>query len=101
MRNAKLKNSTSSIQPLPQPDVDPDMLMVECVRCGAPVLWEKGQAKKVLESVGIDPLELDPYCLLVTDGCPQCSDNEEYAVQVYRVETEEGMRFAGKIVGTA
>ena len=64
---------------------DPELLYVECGRCGAPVMWEKGKATRLLEQVGIDPLELDPSCLLVTDGCPACGHKGQYTVQIFRV----------------
>ncbi len=71
---------------IPEPGFDPEMLFVECARCGSPVLWEKGRSTEILEGAGIDSLELDPYCLLVTDGCPKCSQGKRYSVQVFRVE---------------
>lgn len=69
---------------------DPELLFVECGRCGAPVLWEKGQATQVLASAGVDPLELDSSCLLISDGCPACCTEKQYSVQIFRVETTEG-----------
>lgn len=64
---------------------DPELLYVECGRCGAPVIWETGRATMLLESAGIDPLELDPYCILLTDGCPACGQGGEYHVRIFRV----------------
>lgn len=64
---------------------DPEMLFVECSKCGAPVMWEKGKATRILQAAGIDPLELDASCLLVTDGCPLCSGHGSYTVQIFRV----------------
>lgn len=52
---------------------DPELLYVECGRCGAPVLWEPGRATRLLDEAGIDPLELDASCLLVTNACPMCA----------------------------
>ena len=38
---------------------DPELLYVECGRCGSsPVLWEDGRATRLLDQAGIDPLEL-------------------------------------------
>ncbi len=65
---------------------DPELLFVECGKCGSPIVWEQGRATEILHSAGIDALELDPHCLLVTDGCPRCSKGKMYRVQVYRVE---------------
>ncbi len=66
---------------------DPEMLFVECGKCGSPIVWEQGRATEILHNAGIDALELDPHCLLVTDGCPRCSKGKLYRVQVYRVES--------------
>lgn len=88
-----------------RPGYDPELLYVECGRCGAPVLWEPGRATRLLEEAGIDPLELDAACLLVTNACPMCgapdaprareddaapdADGERgYVVRVFRVGGE-------------
>lgn len=76
-------------QALPLADLhrgyDPELLYVECGRCGAPVMWDEGSATNLLREAGIDPLELDPSCLLVTDGCPACAFGNHFTVQVCRV----------------
>ncbi|MBD5642013.1 MAG: hypothetical protein HDQ91_06305 [Desulfovibrio sp.] len=64
---------------------DPELLYVECGRCGAPVLWEPGRATALLSHAGVDPLEIDASCLLVTDACPACGASEEYSVRICRV----------------
>lgn len=64
---------------------DPDMLYVECGRCGAPVLWEPGRAGALLREAGVDPAELDAACMLVTDACPACGSGDEYSVRIFRV----------------
>ncbi len=85
--------SKSSIPDPVHKGYDPEMLYVECGRCGAPVLWEHGRSTEILSSAGIDPLELDPSCILVTDGCPQCTDRKHYPVQIYRLSlTPSGLR---------
>ncbi len=66
---------------------DPEMLFVECAKCGNPIIWEKGRSTEILEGAGIDPLELDAQCLLVTDGCPRCSRGGLYNVQIFRVQS--------------
>ncbi len=67
---------------------DPELRYVECGRCGAPVLWEHGRATLLLQEAGIDPMELDSSCLLVTDACPMCSSKKkQYIVQIFRVST--------------
>lgn len=64
---------------------DPELLYVECGRCGAPVLWDDGRATSLLREAGIDPLELDASCLLVTDGCPACASRHEFSVKICRI----------------
>ena len=72
---------------------DPEMLFVECARCGMPIIWEPGKATRIINMAGIDPLELDSSCLLLTDGCPACSTKKEFNVQIFRVSTEAGTAF--------
>lgn len=68
--------------------LDPELLYVECGRCGAPVLWDTGRATELLKEAGIDPLELDSSCFLVTDACPICSNQrKQYTVQIFRLST--------------
>ncbi|MCI7568874.1 hypothetical protein [Desulfovibrio sp.] len=64
---------------------DVDLLYVECGRCGAPVMWEGKRTAKLLKAAGIDPLELDASCLLMTDACPLCGGKSSYTVQIYRI----------------
>ncbi len=64
---------------------DPELLYVECGRCGAPVLWEPGKATHLLDQAGVDPIELDPSCILVTDSCPACGQNQDCSVRIFRV----------------
>lgn len=72
-------------QVLPPAGYDPEMLYVECGRCGAPVLWDEGRATQLLSQAGIDPLELDSSCILITDACPACGAKDEYAVRIFRI----------------
>lgn len=67
---------------------DPELLYVECGRCGSPVLWEEGRAEKLLLEAGIDPLELDSSCILLTDGCPACGSSKEYSVRIFRLSDQ-------------
>jgi hypothetical protein len=82
---------------------DPELMIVECARCGRPVLWEPGRSTEVLAGVGIDPLELDARCLLLTDGCPHCRPRQEegFSVQVFRLTPEQGGGFGVKSAGNA
>ena len=82
---------------------DPELMIVECARCGRPVLWEPGRSTAVLAGVGIDPLEIDAHCLLLTDGCPYCRprQKEGFGVQVFRLTSEQGGVFGVKSAGNA
>lgn len=74
----------------PKTGYDPEMLFVECSRCGNPIVWERGRTTEILDGAGIDALELDSHCLLVTDGCPQCSSSGAYHIQIFRVAPNSG-----------
>lgn len=79
-------------EPLPDPlhrPFDPEMLFVECGRCGAPVLWDAGRTTRLLDEAGIDPLELDPSCILVTNGCALCSQGP-FTVRIFRLSGSDG-----------
>ena len=73
---------------------DPELLYVECGRCGAPVLWEPGRATRFLQESGIDPLELDSSCILVTDACPMCARKRQYGVQIFRISSRQQIQRA-------
>ena len=89
MYNNTLKTIAEPLRGTPAPSgFDPELLYVECARCGSPVMWEQGKATHILSLAGIDPLELDSSCMLVTDGCPMCSGKDQYTVQVFRVSGE-------------
>lgn len=100
MHSTKAKNHKNpgqftqmGIKNLPMPlasirrGYDPELLYVECGRCGSPVMWDEGSATSLLREAGIDPLELDSSCLLVTDGCPACAMGNHFTVQVCRVSS--------------
>ena len=80
---------------------DPELLMVECANCGQPVLWERGRSTEVLQAAGIDPIELDAHCLLLTDGCPRCRPKQDkaFTVQVFRVTPSLGGFLGAKSAG--
>ena len=82
---------------------DPELMIVECARCGRPVLWEPGRSTEVLACAGIDPLELDVRCLLLTEGCPHCRprQREGYNVRIFRLTPEQGGGFGVKSAGNA
>ncbi len=88
MKKAIVPQGKNPISSLTKNGYDPEMLFVECGKCGSPIVWEQGRATEILHSAGIDALELDPHCLLVTDGCPRCSKGKMYHVQIFRVEAD-------------
>lgn len=55
---------------------DPSMLYVECSRCGAPVLWAFDFSEDLLW-MGIPPEILDADCLLLYEGCPNCTPGKQ------------------------
>ena len=93
MHNNTLKAIAEPLRgPLVGKGYDPELLYVECGRCGSPVMWEQGKATHILGVAGIDPLELDASCLLVTDACPTCGGTGHYTVQIFRVSGDAQTR---------
>lgn len=92
--------STSCIPNPLQKGFDPEMLYVECSQCGAPVYWEPGKSTALMRAAGIDPLELDPACMLVTSGCPLCGNGRSFSVRVVRLSGTPPHRLP-KSMGTA
>jgi hypothetical protein len=69
---------------------DPEMLYVECAKCGQPLLWKAGDTTRILNWAGIDPAGLDESCLILSQGCPGCQpDQEAYPTQVVRLPKGE------------
>ena len=57
-----------------------------------PEAWEKGRTRRLLAAVGIDPLELDASCVLITDSCPLCGGKGRYTIQIYRISAARSGR---------
>lgn len=71
---------------------DPELMFVECHKCGRPLLWNPGETSQIVEQSGIDTKKLDAQCLILAEGCPQCSPGEGgYMVRVVRLR-EDGYR---------
>lgn len=85
------KINSSNIKSVISRGYDPELVYVECGRCGAPVVWEKGRSTALFESAGIDPLELDASCILVTNGCSFCGSGHEYHARVFRMSSDPAM----------
>jgi hypothetical protein len=66
---------------------DPEMLYVECHLCGKPVLWEVGRTTALLLAAGVDAGKLDERCMILSEGCPACSPDEQdgYTLAVVRI----------------
>lgn len=72
--------------PVPMPAAfDPELLYMECAKCGSPVIWEPGRISSLLEKAGIDPMELDSACILMTDSCAACGQADEYSIRIFRL----------------
>lgn len=67
---------------------DPELLYVECSRCGQPVIWENGEATEFVAWAGFTAWSLDSMCLILTDGCPACTP-EVQAYETYVVRAGE------------
>jgi hypothetical protein len=71
---------------------DPELLYVECAKCGQPVLWSPGDTTRILAWAGIDVGSLDEKCMIVSEGCPACQPGKQsFSTQVVRLrKTPEG-----------
>lgn len=69
---------------------DPELLYVECHKCGQPVLWKHGMTTKLLQAAKIDPSSLDERCVILAEGCPSCTPGEtSFTTQVIRLNREK------------
>lgn len=65
---------------------DPELMFVECARCGRPVVWGQGRATVTLHGLGVQAADLDEHCMIVTDGCAHCRpEADEYQLRVIRI----------------
>lgn len=65
---------------------DPELLYVECAKCGKPVLWNPGDTTRILAWAGIDTSSLDEKCMIVSEGCPTCQPGvHSFSTQVVRL----------------
>lgn len=68
---------------------DPELLYVECHRCGLPVLWKHGMTTKILKMADIDLSSLDERCVIMSEGCPSCVPGEtSFTTQVIRLNKQ-------------
>lgn len=68
---------------------DPDLLYVECGKCGQPILWGPGQTQKILDAAEINAEEIDEHCAIISDGCPSCKPGEtSFSTQIVRMDDE-------------
>lgn len=65
---------------------DPEMIYVECRSCGRPVLWEPGRTTALLAESHISPMSVDEQCLILSDGCRECSpESDSYHLSIIRL----------------
>ena len=72
---------------------DPSLLYAECRRCGAPVLGASTPCEDLLW-MGIPPASLDADCLLLYEGCPNCSPEKKMYEPRFIRFTRRGGRLA-------
>ena len=86
---AKVLNKTQKIKT--EDGFDPELLYVECARCHRPLLWEPGQTVKLLRQSNIDLNSLNAGCMILSEGCPICSAEEDGFVArlVFAIENPE------------
>jgi hypothetical protein len=73
---------------------DPDLMYCECGSCGQPVMLEPGQTAEVLQWAGLNPASLDLGYMIVSEGCPLCSPEEDYYMTRI-VRLDDGSSVAG------
>ena len=65
---------------------DPEMLYVECRHCGKPIMWEPGRTTAILARSNISPSTVDERCMILSDGCKECSPHSEvFALSIVRL----------------
>lgn len=75
---------------MPISSFDPELLYVECSKCGQPVLWSPGDTTRILTWAGIDVDALDEKCMIVSDGCPVCQPGKKnFSTQVVRLRKSD------------
>jgi hypothetical protein len=55
---------------------DPDLLFIECAKCGRALNWEKGETSMFLVRSGISTGNLDLSYMILSMGCTDCSPDE-------------------------
>lgn len=83
MQAAQLLNAPQSADKKPY---DPELIYVECRVCGRPVLWEPGRTTALLADSKINPQSVDEHCLILSDGCRECSpDTDGFHLSIVRL----------------
>jgi hypothetical protein len=55
---------------------DPDLLYIECAKCGRALNWDKGETSLFLVRSGINTGTLDWSFMILSMGCANCSPDE-------------------------
>lgn len=85
---------------VPARPMDPELLYVECERCGRPILWERGRTTEVLEQAGVDFSGVDENCYISSAGCPRCMPEElVYETRLVRLNGMIGLDNLSRMVG--
>ncbi|MDR2893156.1 MAG: hypothetical protein LBV80_08760 [Deltaproteobacteria bacterium] len=65
---------------------DPEMLYVECRKCGNPIMWEPGRTTAILARSCVSPALVDEHCMIISDGCRNCSPHADvFALSIVRL----------------
>jgi len=72
---AALQRIASALRPRRR-GFDPELLFVQCRRCGRALHWEEGETSRVLAKSGVALDQLDLSMLILSDGCEACAPEE-------------------------
>jgi hypothetical protein len=69
---------------------DPDLLYIECAKCGRALNWERGETSLFLLRSGIDSGNLDWSFMILSMGCSNCSPDElGYLTKLVQISQKE------------
>ncbi|MFP4317253.1 MAG: hypothetical protein ACOC24_05715 [Desulfovibrionales bacterium] len=69
---------------------DPELLFIQCAKCGRSMNWSRGVTTKFLKNSGIDAEMLDPSFLILSMGCSECLPEETgYVTKLVKLTSED------------